>query len=69
MLPRRVDNGDWIISVHPDGDYHGFVARDFSWGLLGHPWEETVTTISGEKLISSFDESAPLMFRNVIRCG
>ncbi|WP_246426664.1 DUF2716 domain-containing protein [Paenibacillus rhizosphaerae] len=32
-----------LRSIHPDGDYHFFFARDFSWGILGHPWEETIT--------------------------
>jgi hypothetical protein len=66
--PWRVDNGDWIISIHPDGDYHFFVATDFSWGILGHPWEKTIT-IYGEKFISSLIKHEPLMLHKVLQRG
>lgn len=67
-VPWRVDNGDWIISIYPDGDYHFFLARDFSWGILGHPWENTMT-IYGEKFISCLLKDEPLMLRKVIERG
>jgi hypothetical protein len=67
-VPWRVDNGDWIISIHPDGDYHFFIAKDFSWGILGHPWEKTMT-IFGEKLIKCLLKDKPLMFRKVLQLG
>jgi hypothetical protein len=65
QIPWRVDNGDWIISIYPDGDYHFFIAKDFSWGILGHPWESTIT-IYGEKLIRFFSEYPPLMLQKVL---
>jgi hypothetical protein len=57
-VPWRVDNGD----------YHFFLARDFSWGILGHPWEKTIT-IYGEKLISCLLKDEPLMLHKVLQRG
>lgn len=67
-VPWRVGNEDWIVSIHPDGDYHFFLAKDFSWGILGHPWQETIT-IYGEKLISFLLRERPLMLHNVVERG
>ncbi|MCR8635331.1 DUF2716 domain-containing protein [Paenibacillus radicis (ex Xue et al. 2023)] len=67
-VPWRIDNGDWIISIFPDGDYHFFLASDFSWGILGHPWEESIT-IYGEKILSYFLKEHPLMLKRLIRQG
>lgn len=64
----RVDNGDWIISIYPDGDYHFFLARDFSWGILGHPWEQTIT-IYGENFIRCLLKDKPYILHKVLqRC-
>jgi len=65
QIPWRVDNGDWIISIYPDGDYHFFIAKDFSWGILGHPWENTVT-IYGGKLIRCFSAYPPILLQIVL---
>jgi len=35
---------------HPDGDYYFFVAKDFSWGYLTHPWQRKVW-FYGAKLV------------------
>ena len=64
----RVDNRDWIVSIHPDGDYHFFLARDFSWGVLGHPWENTIT-LYREKFIHSLAKEQPLMLQKVVQRG
>ncbi|MWC27673.1 DUF2716 domain-containing protein [Paenibacillus sp. MMS18-CY102] len=66
--PESVDSGDWIISIHPDGDYHFFLARDFSWGNLGHPWEQTIT-VYGEKLIGCLLQNEPRMLQKVLLRG
>ncbi|MFX3640069.1 MAG: DUF2716 domain-containing protein [Candidatus Pristimantibacillus sp.] len=66
--PLEGDNGNWIISIYPDGDYHFFIARDFSWGILGHPWEKTIT-IYGEKLISYLLKDEPRMLNTVLQRG
>lgn len=28
----------WFPTFYPDGDYYFFIAKDFSWGYLTHPW-------------------------------
>lgn len=67
-VPWRVDSGDWIIEIYPDGDYHFFLAKDFSWGILGHPWESTIT-VYGEKFINCLLQDPPLMLHKVLQQG
>lgn len=45
-----------------------FIQKDFKWGYLGHPWEESIT-IFGEELIESFERNKPEMFQNILRQG
>ena len=40
--PHAASAQDWFHPVFPNGDYYIFLARDFSWGLFGHPWEQTI---------------------------
>jgi hypothetical protein len=61
---ERDEEGTWIIPALPDGDYNFFIARDFQWGYLGHPWEQSVT-LFGENLMTAFEESG--VFPDVIR--
>lgn len=44
----------YFPSFYPDGDYYFFIAEDFSFGFLGHPWRQEVW-IFGEKLISEYE--------------
>ncbi|MGI1807073.1 DUF2716 domain-containing protein [Exiguobacterium sp. TDN 0502] len=62
----RNEEGDWMIPAVPDGDYSFFVARDFRWGYLGHPWEHSITMF-GEDLITAFQRTK--IFSNEIRRG
>ncbi|MGN7854066.1 DUF2716 domain-containing protein [Exiguobacterium acetylicum] len=68
--PRRTflrnEEGDWMIPAVPDGDYSFFIARDFRWGYLGHPWEGSIT-LFGEDMISAFQRTES--FSNEIRRG
>jgi len=57
-----------MIPVFPNGDYYFFIQKDFKWGYLGHPWEESIT-IFGEELIESFERNKPEMFQNILRQG
>ncbi|MBD5383602.1 MAG: DUF2716 domain-containing protein [Ruminococcaceae bacterium] len=41
-------------SFYPDGDYYFFIAEDFSFGWLGHPWRQEVW-IFGEKLLHEIE--------------
>jgi hypothetical protein len=56
----------WPVPVLPNGDYYIFLARDFSWGIFGHPWEQTMC-VFGERLLAAFDARQPLLFRDVLR--
>ncbi|CAM4190958.1 hypothetical protein BAMA111019_11320 [Bacillus manliponensis] len=57
---------EWLVPPFPNGDYYFFLHKDFKWGYLGHPWEETIK-IFGEELIQAFDKYKPMMFQNVLR--
>lgn len=59
---------EWTVPIFPDGDYYFFIQKNFEWGLLGHPWERTIT-IFGEKLIRAFVEDQPIMFQEIVRPG
>lgn len=30
----------WFPTFYPNGDYYFFIAKDFTWGYLTHPWLE-----------------------------
>ena len=42
---------------YPDGDYHFFIGRDFTWGYLTHPWLKQAF-IFGRQLMAYFSASA-----------
>jgi len=46
----------YFPSFYPNGDYYFFIAKDFRWGYLTHPWLEKVW-IFGDKLITLFKKS------------
>ncbi|MDR7250575.1 hypothetical protein J2W41_003356 [Bacillus pumilus] len=60
--------GDWAVPVLPNGDYYFFLSKEMHWGLLGHPWEQSIT-IFGEGLIDSFTRHHPILFQRKIREG
>ncbi|AMB89046.1 MULTISPECIES: DUF2716 domain-containing protein [Bacillus] len=60
--------GEWRVPVLPNGDYYFFLSKEMTWGLLGHPWEQSIT-IFGEGLIDSFTRHRPLLFQRKIREG
>jgi hypothetical protein len=57
---------EWRIPVFPDGDYCIFLARNFSFGIFAHPWEQTFC-IWGNILLAEFQNSKPSLFEKVIR--
>jgi Uma2 family endonuclease len=57
---------DWRIPIFMDGEYHIFLATDFSFGLFGHPWEETIC-VFGQPLLDALEENKPLLFDYPIR--
>lgn len=50
----------YFPSYYPDGDYYFFIASDFRFGYLGHPWQQKVW-IFGEELIKAFEIVAPMI--------
>ena len=52
----------------PDGEYYIFLSRDMRWGILTHPWEETIC-ILGKDLIGSFERYSSKMLQTKKRYG
>lgn len=45
----------YFPSYYPDGDYYFFIAENFDFGYLGHPWRKEVW-IWGESFIVQFQQ-------------
>lgn len=45
----------YFPSYYPNGDYYLFISKDFSYGLLGHPWLKEIY-VFGDELIKRFEE-------------
>ncbi len=60
--------GEWTIPIFRNGDYYFFIQKDFKWGYLGHPWEQSIT-IFGKELIDAFDKNTPRLFGKILRQG
>jgi hypothetical protein len=50
----------YFPEFYPNGDYYFFIAKDFSWGYLTHPWLKKAW-VFGNKLMCLFQESAHKM--------
>lgn len=61
FLPHRE-----TVSVYPDGDYCLVVPADLSWGMLGHPWENTITFF-GAALCALVDRERPPFLTRLLR--
>jgi hypothetical protein len=59
-------SGAWKVPVLPNGDYYIFLAEDFSFGLFGHPWEQTIC-VFGQVLLDALAQDMPLLFAKPIR--
>ena len=57
---------EWEVPIFPNGEYSIFGPRNFSWGLFGHPWEQTIC-IFGNPLVEAFKIYRPKLFRELIR--
>lgn len=44
----------YFPTYYPNGDYYFFVAKDLSFGWLGHPWQKKLT-LFGEKMLHLLD--------------
>ena len=56
----------WCVPVLPNGDYSIFLAEDFSFGIFGHPWEQTLC-VFGQRLLDSYAQAQPLLFTQIVR--
>lgn len=50
----------YFPDFYPDGDYYFFIAKDFSWGYLGHPWFQKVW-VFGKSLIKSLAKKQEIL--------
>lgn len=50
----------YFPSYYPDGDYYFFIASDFRFGYLSHPWQKKVW-IFGKELIMAFKWNADVL--------
>jgi len=67
VWPHRMSDGArWPVPVFPRADYHLFLAKDFSFGTLGHPWERTLC-VFGEKLVPVVERLGEGVLKNVLR--
>lgn len=57
---------DFEIPPFPDGDYYIFLTQDFSAGLFGHPWEQTIC-VFGDCFIDAARENLPKLLSTVHR--
>jgi hypothetical protein len=70
FYPHRSFTADdlesWSVPILPNGDYFIFLNEDFSFGIFGHPWEQTMC-VFGQRLLDAFAQEQPLLFRRVVR--
>lgn len=45
----------YFPSYYPDGDYHFFISKDWSYGLLSHPWKREIY-VFGNEFIKKFED-------------
>lgn len=57
---------EWTIPLLPNGDYYIFLAKDFSWGVFGHPWEQTMC-VFGERLLATLNNERPELLTKLVR--
>jgi hypothetical protein len=64
----HLENGsaNWTIPFYPDGDYYFFLHKEFKWGYLGHPWEQTIS-LFGDELLHQFEFNKPSILGKVAR--
>lgn len=67
LWPHRMGERDeWRVPPFRNGDYSVFLANDFRFGTLGHPWERTLC-VYGEGLVRAVDERGSDVLTSVLR--
>ena len=46
----------YFPEYYPNGDYHFFVSKNWTFGLYGHPWRKELIVV-GEELISAIEKN------------
>ena len=46
----------YFPEYYPNGDYHFFVSKNWTFGLYGHPWREELIVV-GEELILAIEKN------------
>lgn len=59
-------SAEWPVPILPNGDYYIFLEKNFEFGILGHPWEQSMC-IFGDKLLDAMAPNMPKLFQNPIR--
>lgn len=54
---EKRDCNVYFPSYYPDGDFYFFIASDWSFGMLGHPWRKELY-LWGDELIAHFEQLA-----------
>jgi hypothetical protein len=63
-----VREDDWPVPALPNGDYYIFIGTELTFGVLGHPWEQTMC-VFGLPLLVAFQQDLPALFDRPIRVG
>ncbi len=58
----------WPLPALPNGDYYIFVHPSLEFGVLGHPWEQTMC-VFGQPLLEAFKQGQPDLFSSAVRIG
>lgn len=45
----------YFPTYYPNGDYHFFIDKDWTYGMFGHPWKQEIV-VWGKELIEQFDK-------------
>ena len=59
---------DWRVPPLPNGDYYIFVDPELAFGVLGHPWEQSMC-VFGARLLDAVAHHMPALFDRPIRSG
>lgn len=51
----------YFPEYYPNGDYHFFIAQDFSYGMMGHPWRKELW-VFGQKLIEELQREQKSLY-------
>lgn len=64
--PHAATPTNLLVPVLPNGDYYIFLALDFSFGLFGHPWEQTIC-VFGNPLLEALTVDPPRLLDRLVR--